>query len=304
MDWSDDVAYSVHDVEDAIASRRLDPRRLRDADDVAGVLAVAVGVYAPDLTTDDLGAALDRLLGHRGGARGIRRVAARPRRAEGHHLAAHRPLRPGRRGRDPRSARRRDRMTRHAADLVVPDADPGRVRRPQGGGRPLRHVRRGAGGRSWPGSARSSGTSSRRTGPTRAARPRPAGRPRRRRLRRRGAAGRRRPGGLAHRRPGPRAARPVVLSVPPGPGRTDVPRRQPRRGRRRRSGAGRRRPRGSRPPERGRGRRAGRGSCGRDDLPPHAEGVLEPAAHRLLAAAVEEAGPVAVDLAPGRPPSR
>ena len=62
MDWSDDVAYSVHDVEDAIASGRLDPRRLRDAIEVGGVLAVAEGVYAPDLTEDDLGSALERLL--------------------------------------------------------------------------------------------------------------------------------------------------------------------------------------------------------------------------------------------------
>ena len=62
MDWSDDVAYSVHDVEDAIASGRLDPRRLRDAIDVGGVLAVAGGVYAPDLTADDLGSALERVL--------------------------------------------------------------------------------------------------------------------------------------------------------------------------------------------------------------------------------------------------
>lgn len=62
MDWSDDVAYSVHDVEDAIASRRLDPRRLRDRHEAAAVLAVAQGVYAPDLSGADLAAALERLL--------------------------------------------------------------------------------------------------------------------------------------------------------------------------------------------------------------------------------------------------
>jgi len=62
MDWSDDVAYSVHDVEDAVASGRLDLRSLRDATEVAGVLAVAGGLYAADLTLDDLGLALDRLL--------------------------------------------------------------------------------------------------------------------------------------------------------------------------------------------------------------------------------------------------
>jgi dGTPase len=62
MDWSDDVAYSVHDVEDAIASGRLDVRRLRDTTDVDSVLAVATGIYAADLGTDALGAALERVL--------------------------------------------------------------------------------------------------------------------------------------------------------------------------------------------------------------------------------------------------
>lgn len=62
MDWSDDVAYSVHDVEDAIASGRLDVRRLRDGADVDSVLAVATGLYAADLGTDALGAALERVL--------------------------------------------------------------------------------------------------------------------------------------------------------------------------------------------------------------------------------------------------
>jgi dGTPase len=62
MDWSDDVAYSVHDVEDAIASGWLDPRLLRDRADVETVLAVAGEIYEPDLSADELGDALDRVL--------------------------------------------------------------------------------------------------------------------------------------------------------------------------------------------------------------------------------------------------
>ncbi len=62
MDWSDDVAYSVHDVEDAVASGRLDLRRLRDADDVSAFLLVAQDSYARDLSRDQLGEALERLL--------------------------------------------------------------------------------------------------------------------------------------------------------------------------------------------------------------------------------------------------
>lgn len=62
MDWSDDVAYSVHDVEDAIASRRLDLRRLRDASDTDAVLDVAVTHFAADLGRDAVGEGLERLL--------------------------------------------------------------------------------------------------------------------------------------------------------------------------------------------------------------------------------------------------
>ncbi|MGW5238200.1 deoxyguanosinetriphosphate triphosphohydrolase [Monashia sp. NPDC004114] len=61
MDWSDDVAYSVHDVEDAIASGWLDPHILFSSD-MAAVIDVAGRTYAPDLGTDVLAAALERLL--------------------------------------------------------------------------------------------------------------------------------------------------------------------------------------------------------------------------------------------------
>ncbi len=62
MDWSDDVAYSVHDVEDAVASGWLDPRLLRERADVEAVLAVAGEVYEPGLTPAELAEALERLL--------------------------------------------------------------------------------------------------------------------------------------------------------------------------------------------------------------------------------------------------
>ncbi len=62
MDWSDDVAYSVHDVEDAVASHRLDLRQLRDPGDVAAVVERAAADFAPDLGGEALAAALERLL--------------------------------------------------------------------------------------------------------------------------------------------------------------------------------------------------------------------------------------------------
>ncbi len=62
MDWADDVAYSVHDVEDAIASGRIDPRALHSRTDMSAVYQVARDSYAPDLSTAELEAALERLL--------------------------------------------------------------------------------------------------------------------------------------------------------------------------------------------------------------------------------------------------
>jgi dGTPase len=62
MDWSDDVAYSVHDVEDAVTSGRVDLRVLRSVPDMSAVVEVARRFYAPDLSTEELAVALERLL--------------------------------------------------------------------------------------------------------------------------------------------------------------------------------------------------------------------------------------------------
>ncbi|MGP3999481.1 deoxyguanosinetriphosphate triphosphohydrolase [Streptomyces sp. 8N706] len=71
MDWSDDVAYSVHDVEDGLHAGHLDPGMLLAEPERRDVFACAVGRYAPPGTEpDELAEALDRLTGQEWWPRG------------------------------------------------------------------------------------------------------------------------------------------------------------------------------------------------------------------------------------------
>ncbi|MEV6379081.1 deoxyguanosinetriphosphate triphosphohydrolase [Streptomyces sp. NPDC051773] len=63
MDWSDDVAYSVHDVEDGLHAGHIDPNCLHADPERRAVFEVARGRYVPaDTDPAELAEALDRLL--------------------------------------------------------------------------------------------------------------------------------------------------------------------------------------------------------------------------------------------------
>ncbi|MFJ8003062.1 deoxyguanosinetriphosphate triphosphohydrolase [Streptomyces fagopyri] len=63
MDWADDVAYSVHDVEDGLHAGHIDPGCLYAEPERQEIFAVAVGRYvSADTDPAELAEALDRLL--------------------------------------------------------------------------------------------------------------------------------------------------------------------------------------------------------------------------------------------------
>ncbi|KOV13966.1 deoxyguanosinetriphosphate triphosphohydrolase [Streptomyces sp. XY431] len=61
MDWSDDVAYSTHDVEDGLQAGHIDPLALRAPSERSELFKVAER-YARDAEPEELAEALDRLL--------------------------------------------------------------------------------------------------------------------------------------------------------------------------------------------------------------------------------------------------
>lgn len=121
MDWSDDVAYCVHDVEDAIASGRVDPAALRSPDTQGEVAGLAHAWYAPDLDPEQLRSALQEVLDsgwvperHTGTRRDLAALKDMTSRLVGHFVHTVELATRERYG--------QGRLSRYAADLVVPDA--------------------------------------------------------------------------------------------------------------------------------------------------------------------------------------
>ncbi|MBB2912115.1 dGTPase [Streptosporangium becharense] len=120
MDWADDVAYSVHDLEDALHSGRAELEALRDPAERREICAVTRDWYAPDADPGELEELFGRLVAQPLWPRHFDRSLA--------GLAAIKGLTSALIGRFCRSAEFATREAygtaagRHSADLIVPRA--------------------------------------------------------------------------------------------------------------------------------------------------------------------------------------
>ncbi len=119
MDLADDVAYSVHDVEDAIVGGRIDLERVRLPQEHERVVAQVREWYDPAVSDDELGAALERLAAlpiwvrsYDGSRRDLANLKDMTSQLIGRFCGAAEAA--------TRAAYGPGRLTRYAADLVVP----------------------------------------------------------------------------------------------------------------------------------------------------------------------------------------
>ena len=120
MDWADDVAYSVHDLEDAVFGGHFDLRGFHDPAEVDGLVQLARSWYVPDLATDVLLEASSRLAAlpwlpqeFHGSVTDLAALKNLTSRLIGRFsMAAESATRAGFSG---------DRLTRYSADLIVPE---------------------------------------------------------------------------------------------------------------------------------------------------------------------------------------
>jgi dGTPase len=119
MDLADDVAYSVHDVEDAVVGGYLDPRVFADPDEVERVAGQVRSWYLPDLADGELAEAVRRLravpafpTGFDGGHRALASLKDMTSRLVGRFTGAVEVATRARSG--------GGRLTRYAADVIIP----------------------------------------------------------------------------------------------------------------------------------------------------------------------------------------
>ena len=123
MDWADDVAYSVHDLEDGLHAGHITLRQLRDESERLALAQVTAATYAdPEepASEAELCEVLADLLAPGYWPGSLRWWTALARRAEESDQRADRQVLPCRAERDAETAHGGGPLTRYGADLIVP----------------------------------------------------------------------------------------------------------------------------------------------------------------------------------------